>query len=482
MRIADLPEFSGARPFVGHMLEFSRDRLGLVRRVTNEVDRIARLKSMAPTAVINHPELIQELLVERARTFDKTMLLRWALYPLAGEGLFTIRGELWRRQRRIMAPLFHPAQLGRFAGDMVACAQRGMADWRDGAELQLAKETTRITMSVAGKTLFDADTFSEADEIGQALTVALEFMADNSPSVLALSHLMAVRVMRSSVARRIFGARMSETATRFEQPVWVPGKEGRELRQAIATLDAQVQRMIDARRHSQAAPADLLARLLAVRDDEDGAGMSDKQVRDEILTLFVAGHETTANGLAWTIYCLCKNPTLYRAVEAEADALPGDPTEGDLSRLGLSLRAFKEALRLYPPVYADGRQAIERTKLGGCDCPEGAVIFFSPFALHRRPDLWPDPEQFDPDRFLPAAEEKRSRYAWLPFGAGPRVCIGMHFALIEAQLILATLLRRARFELIGDEAPDPSATLRPRHGMPVRIRLRAARDACTQVA
>jgi cytochrome P450 len=269
---------------------------------------------------------------------------------------------------------------------------------------------------------------------------------------------------------------LERVAERFERPVWVPGAEGRRLRAAIQLLDERVQRMIEARRAAPAdsgGPQDLMARLLSVRDEEQGgARMTDKQVRDEILTLFVAGHETTANGLAWTLYCLCRDPKWYAAVEHEVDALPGDPTVVDLPRLELALRAFKEALRLYPPVYSDARQAMVATPFAGCDLPEGAIVFYAPYALHRRADLWPDPERFDPDRFLPAEESRRSRYAWIPFGVGPRVCIGMGFALMEAQLVLAKLMRHARFELVGDEVPEATAALRPRGGMRMRVRLR----------
>ncbi len=250
------------------------------------------------------------------------------------------------------------------------------------------------------------------------------------------------------------------------------------MRKAIAFLDETVQGMIDARRQNPGEHADLLARLLEVRDEDDGERMSDKQVRDEVLTLFVAGHETTATALAWAVYLLGKHPEIYAAAEREADALVHAPTVADLPRLGLALRVVKEALRLYPPVYLDARQAIGDTTLDGVAIREETVALFSPYALHRRPDLWPDPERFDPDRFLPAAEQKRSRYAWLPFGVGPRVCIGMGFALMEGQLLLARLLQRFRFELMGEEEPSTrSATLRPKHGVRVRVHARSRPSA-----
>jgi len=335
--------------------------------------------------------------------------------------------------------------------------------------LSLVRETTRITMSIAGKTLFHADTFGEADEIGLALTTALDFVADNSPSRLALTHLIASRVLHS-VGKYV--PPLGRAAVRLERPLYVPGEEGRKLRAAVKFLDETVQAMIDDRRAHPTEHADLLSRLLEVRDEDDGAGMSDKQIRDEILTLFVAGHETTATALAWSMYLLTRHPAIYAAAQAEADALGAAPTVADLPKLPLMLRIFKEALRLYPPVYFDGRQALDDTSLDGVACPEGTVVVFAPYALHRRPDLWPDPERFDPDRFLPAAEATRSRYAWLPFGIGPRVCIGMGFALMEGQLILARMLQTARYELAAPDEPDTSATLRPKHGMKMRVHLR----------
>ncbi len=475
MQFRDLPLVSGSEPFVGHMRTMRDDRLGFLNRLTREVDRVARIDTFGrDAAVVNHPEVLHELLVENARTFDKTEMMRFALYPLAGEGLFTSNGELWRRQRKLMAPLFHPAQLQRYAADMVSCAARGQEEWRDGQTLSLAKETTRITMSIAGKTLFDADTFTEADEIGDALTVALRWTAANSPSGLGVAHLMARKIVLELMNRvpLVPAGRLVKVADRLQSPLFVPGDDGRRLRAAIATLDAQVQRMIDARR---AAPDkdDLLARLLLAKDDS-GANMSDRQVRDEILTLFVAGHETTATALAWAVYCLTRNPDVYAAVEREVDALPGAPSFADLERLPLTLRVFKEALRLYPPLPLFARQTHVPATLDGCSLGAGTVVIVCPWALHRRADLWPEPERFDPDRFLPEAEAKRPRYAWLPFGAGPRTCIGMAFATIEGQLVLASLLRHARFEPLAEEVPEVSATLRPKNGMPMRVRLRKA--------
>ncbi len=456
--------------------------MAFLERLLRDVGDIARLQTVgAQTVVVNHPDILHELLVEKARIFEKSLMMRFALHPLAGEGLFTSGGDLWRRQRKLMAPLFHPAQLSRYAADMVACAEQGLRGMQDGAIVELAKETTRITMSIAGKTLFGADTFSEADEIGEALTVALAWTANNAPSALSLAHLLT-RFAILHTAERITKAPpafVRKLADALEAPLFTPGAEGRRLRESIARLDAHVQQMIDARRADLGQHTDLLTKLLDARDD-DGNRMSDKQVRDEILTLFVAGHETTATALAWSVHCLSKNPAIYAAVEKEVDALAGDPTFDDLPRLALTLRVFKESLRLYPPIPMFGRQCFEATSLAGRRLERGAVALVVPWVLHRRPDLWPDPERFDPERFLPEAEARRPRLAWLPFGAGPRTCIGNQFAMIEAQLVLAKLLRHVRFERIDgypEEVAEPMATLRPRGHMPMRVRWRRSRGA-----
>ncbi len=473
MLFADVPKVGGGERVLGHMRVLRADRMGFLSRLTREVDRVSRLEIRGRrTFVVNHPEVLHELLVEGARTFEKSDVTRFALYPLAGEGLFTSNGDLWRRQRKLMAPLFHAGQLETYAADMVAATVRGQSTWKDGQTVSLAKETTHITMSIAGKTLFDADTFSEADAIGDAITVALDWAAANAPSFLALGHLLARRSLQG-IARRgplRAAAPIGKLADRLRAPLVLPGESGKRLRAAITLLDTHVQGMIDARR-AGAQKDDLLARLLRAQGD-DGAKMSDRQVRDEVLTLFLAGHETTATALAWAVHCLCKNPAVYEQVQAEVDALAGEPTFADLSRLPLTLRVFKEALRLYPPVPLFTRQAREEATIDGVTVRRNDVVLVSPWALHRRADLWPDPERFDPDRFLPERESKRSRYAWLPFGAGARVCIGAAFAMIEGQLVLASLLRHARFESLNDEVPEVSATLRPRSGMPMRVHLR----------
>jgi cytochrome P450 len=481
MQYEDLPRFPGGEGRGGHAREMQEDRLGFVKRIAREGRDIARLTSdfRVPIFVVNGPDALHELFVERSKEFEKANVLRFSLYPLAGEGLFTSKGELWKKQRKMMAPLFHPGQLASYGEAMVACTDRALDEWRDGETVHVARELTRITMGVAGKTLFDADTFADADVIGGALTTALEWTSHNAPSPLALAHILPREYLRLAIPHlpRVLGEPLARFCKKLEGPLVLPGKEGRALKQAIALLDARVARMIAERRRDGNQRDDLLSRLLHAHDEDDGTRMTDKQVRDEVLTLFVAGHETTATGLAWTIDLLTKNPSLYEAVEREIDHVGGRPTVDDLPRLALTQRCFKEALRLYPPVYVYARQATEPSQFAGASLPRFAVAIVSPYAVHRRHELWPDPETFDPDRFLPENEAKRPKLAYMPFGAGPRVCIGNHFALMEAQLVLARMLWRFRFDAGPSVEMDPGATLRPATSMPLRVHARSHASA-----
>lgn len=462
-----------------HVDEFKSDRLALLKRAVRECGALARVRFRGRDVVIaSTPEIAHDVLVGRARAFEKSPGTRMALYPLAGEGLFTARGETWRRQRRIMAPLFNQAEIARFAVCMIEAAKRSLAQWRDGQTIELARETTRIAMAIAGKTLFDAETFDEADELGEALTVALTWANSLIGTWPTFAQLTLRRLLASARERRGSGAvrdllDRALDALEMPLPFYLPGQSS--VRRAVATIDRRVERMIAARRASGGDRQDFLARLLSARDDEGIGGMSERQVRDQAVTLFLAGHETTALGLAWAFQELCKDPDTAAAVQREGDELAGwVPVRDGAPPLPRSLAAFKEALRLHPPVYIVLREAKEDVEIGGFELPRGAIVIVSIYGIHHHPDVYPDPERFDPRRFAPEAEAMRARGAWLPFGAGPRVCIGNHFALLEGQLVLATFARTVRFEPVGPAVrPAPTATLRPSSGMPVIVRRRA---------
>ncbi len=477
MALRDIPMLAGAAPVIGHTREFERDRFAFLERLSREVDEIARMHFLTRDVVlVNSPAAIHEVLVEKARCFEKSQMIRIVLQPLVGEGLFTAGGSLWRRQRRLMAPVFQHAKIDAFADVMVDCARRACDDWRDGAQLDVARETTHIAMAVAGRTLFGIDTFDEADALGQALTTALTW-ADQASLALVVALQVELQLALLGLrggpepVRRAF----DRVIARLDPPIMWPTRKNRELQRAIVLLDSRVQRMIDERRAAAAPRADLLSHLLQARDEDDGGVMDDKQVRDEILTLFVAGHETTANGLAWALYLLARHPEAYARARAAADSLGGRPaTLADLDRLEYLGRVFKEALRMYPPVYVFSRISTADVSVAGYKVPDRTVFLISPWTLQHRPDLWPDPSRFDPERFTAEAEARRPRDAWIPFSDGPRVCIGAHFAQLEAPLVLATLLQRADFSLASNAEvlPDTASTLRPRGGMPMRVTLR----------
>jgi cytochrome P450 len=259
----------------------------------------------------------------------------------------------------------------------------------------------------------------------------------------------------------------------IKPPQWLPTPKNFRFKRSMKTLDSLVFRMIDARRRGEGESAkDLLAMLMAAT--EDGRGMTDKQLRDEVMTLTMAGHETTANALGWTFYLLSKDPEVERRLRREVTTAIGDgaPTADDAPRLKYAAMVVQESMRLFPPVWAFERQAVEDDVVGGCRIPAKALIALSPYLLHRHQAYWENPEGFDPDRFAPAEVEKRPRFAYLPFGGGPRQCIGMGFAIMEAQMLLARIVQRYRLELIPGHPvePEPVVTLRPRHGIRMRVR------------
>jgi cytochrome P450 len=471
-----IPTLSGAT-WSGHVSELRRDRLGLIRRVNAECGGIGRIRLLGSSAYfVNAPALVHEMLVEKADAFEKSSLMRYMLYPIAGEGLFTSGGDIWRRQRRLMAPIFQPSHVHRFADTMVQCALRACDDWRDGEIVDMAREAGRITMGIVGRALFDTDTFDDTDSIGTALSEILGWSSGSAGTSLAVLQ-RSLRRQLEAVASRVSPPRrraIQAIVARLHGPLLLRGSASRRLLAATRLLDDRVQQLLELRRRADGREPDLLNRLLDARD-ADGRGMSDRQVRDEVLTLFVAGHETTAITLAWTLDLLTHHPATYERVQAEVDALGRAPSAADVSRLPVTSSVIQEALRLYPAVYFFSRQAVREVQLGGHVFPRDTLLFISPYAIHRRRDLWPEPESFNPERFLPGRDEPdtacaRARLAYMPFGAGPRICVGQHFAVLELQLVLATLMQRVRFEATA-EARQPLAAmnLKPRGGVPLRL-------------
>jgi len=424
-----------------------RDRLGSLKRLADEYGDIAAFRVGPQRLVLlNHPDYVEDVLVTRARLFKKGRALERAK-RLLGEGLLTSEGDLHRRQRRLSQPAFHKQRVAAYADTMVAHAQRTAARWRDGEALDISSEMNRLTLTIVGETLLGTDVEAEAGGVREALTTVFDaFPMTMSPFAEILERLPLPIVRRYARAQEV--------------------------------LDTLIYRIIDERRGKPDDRGDLLSMLLLARDDEeDGGRMSDAQLRDEVMTIFLAGHETTANALAWTWHLLARHPDVEARLHQEIGAvLDGDPpTAADVTRLPYTRMVLAESMRLYPPAWAVGRRAIGDVEIGGYTIPKGTVVLFSQYLLHRDARFFPDPERFDPDRWLPERQKGRPKFAYFPFGGGTRVCIGEPFAWMEGILVLATLAEQWRMESL-ETAPvplQPAITLRPAHG----IRMRAHRRA-----
>jgi cytochrome P450 len=420
-------------------LRFGADRLGFLHEMASYGDLSHMEAGGMHFYLINHPELIQDVLVTHDRAFVKSRALQLAR-RLLGEGLLTSEGELHLRQRRLVQPAFHRQRMAAYGQVMADYAVQTAGRWQilgNGAAVDMSHEMMRLTLGIVGKTLFDADVEGEAAEIGQALTEALH----------AVNRLL------------LPGGEMVER---------LPLPANQRADEARRRLDATIYRIVRERRASGEDHGDLLSMLLQAQDEE-GGGMSDEQVRDEAMTLFLAGHETTANALTWTWYLLSQNPAEERQLHAELDRVLGGrvPTVDDIPHLSYTRMVLSESMRLYPPAYVVGRQAVEPYEVRDYVIQPGSTVFVSQYVMHRDPRYWFDFERFDPNRWTPEAAARRPKFCYFPFSAGPRVCIGEGFAWTEGILVLATLAQRwqARLVLGHPIALDPLITLRPKHGM-----------------
>jgi cytochrome P450 len=444
-----LPVVKGV-PLFGSFFDFRNHRIELQLKTRAQCGDLGVVK-IGPISVvaISSAELAQEVLVERAADFKKSKGLSRYARPIIGNGLLSSEGEEHRRNRKLMAPAFQHKRIAGWANVMAEFGESAAARWKDGERIDVAEEMMRLTLAIVGRTLFDADVESDANDVAEALPLAMKWMLDTVSMPLRL-------------------------------PYPIPTPHNLRLKSAVEKLDAIVYRIIRERRASDRDRGDALSMLLAAVDEEDGSRMSDRQLRDEVMTLILAGHETTANALAWTFHLLGRHPAIADEVRAEADRVLGGRTAtfDDLARMPFGLQVLKESMRLHPPAYMVGREALRPVTLGGRTFPAGTNVFVNIYAMHRRADYFPDPDRFDPSRFTPENEKRIPRGAWLPFGGGPRVCIGNHFALMEGHVLLATLAQRVRFEPLytGDIAPEPLVTLRPRGGVPMKVVRRAPRN------
>jgi len=399
--------------------------------------------------LVNKPEYIEHVLLTNQANYRKSEFLRHMLGPVLGEGLLISEGDFWRRQRRIAAPAFHSRHIADLVATMIACTEAMLARWRTLAQpFDVSAEMMALTLDIIARTMFSIDVSRDVATIRRLMDTVVAIPA----SMLDLLGL----------------------------PEWLPRPRSAALRGAIAEFDAMVARVL-AERRAEAGTVehrDLLAMLLAARDPETGEGMSDKQLRDETLTMIAAGHETTANALGWVWYLLSQHPDAEARLHDELDRVLGGRMPGlaDLAELKWTRMVIEEALRLYPPAHAISRTAIGEDRIGGVRIPPGASISISMYVTHRNPNIWPEPERFDPERFAPEAVARRHRFAFLPFGGGPRVCIGNTFALTEAQLIVAAIAQRYRLRLAPDAVVEPIGlvTLRAKNGISMMLEPRKA--------
>jgi cytochrome P450 len=385
---------------------------------------------------VSHPDFIEQVLVTDNRKFIKGRILR-KNRQLFGNGLLTSEGDFWLRQRRLAQPAFHRGRVASYADTMVRFASRLASEWSSGDERDIHAEMMRLTLSIVAKTLFDADVDREAKRVGHALEAIMALNSDFRKLILT--------------------------------PTWLPTPRKIRATFATAKLNRIIYRFIDDRRASGAVDnGDLLSMLLAARDD-DGSRMTDRQLRDEAITIFLAGHETTANALAWTWMLLAQNPTVESKLHEELDrVLAGRaPSVDDLPNLRYTGLVITESLRLYPPAWGMARVAIEDTEIAGYPIPKGCGVSLAQWVVHRDPRWFEAPLEFRPERWESDQVKKLPRFAYFPFGGGPRQCIGNNFAVMEATLLLATLAQQFRISLVpGREIiPAASITLRPKTGI-----------------
>lgn len=442
MQTGGIPRYRTRTP-LGQLAAFHRDRIELMDEIHASCGDLAEFGlglGWTRVFLVSSRELAAAVLIDQAADFKKSRGLSVFARPLLGNGLLTSEGRQHRRQRSLMAPAFHHRRIAEYARVFAEAAEETVARWADGAVVDVADEMMRLTLGIVCRTLFSADVSTDATEIGEALTIA-----------------------NRSISRQI-GTLLP--------PSW-PTPNNFRLRRAIDRLDAVVYRLIRERRTEGGDRGDVLSMLLAARDGDDG--MSDLEIRDEVMTMMLAGHETTANALAWSFHLLSESPEVAGRLVEEARGALGGRTPGleDVPRLPYASAVVHEAMRLYPPVYIVGRQPLWNVRLGGHHVPEGSTIFIGIRRIHRRPDYWPDAESFVPERWLGGLERTLPPGTYLPFGGGPRSCIGSQFAWLEAQLLLATIAQRVRLEgaSSGPVVPEPLITLRPRGGLPMRVQI-----------
>ena len=400
--------------------------------------------------LVNEPDFIEHVLVTNHQNYVKGRLARQILQPALGNSLLISEGDFWRRQRRIMAPAFHHQHIAPAADVMVRRARQRVGRWQTtcekGERLDITHEMMSLTMEIVAEALFSSDISDSIDDLGRAVTTLIASLGTPNPlDILGF-------------------------------PEWFPRWRSQRTRSALARLDRTIYDIIATRRGAQEVSGDLLSLLLSARDEATGEGMTDTQLRDEVITFFAAGHETTALALMWTLYLLSRHPDVERTLHDEVDRVLAEreATFSDVEALSYTRMIIQETMRLFPPVFSLSRVALADDEIGKHSIRAGSVVTISPYVTHRNPRLWKDPLRFDPERFTSDRIKTRHRFAYLPFGGGPRICIGRGFAMAEACLVLATIARAYRFRMAPGHRVEAHGrvTLRPRYGLHMTLERR----------
>ena len=398
---------------------------------------------------LNHPDLVEHVLVTNQRNYSKRTVQYNTLANSTGNGLLTSDGRFWRRQRRMIQPAFHRQQVLGWGETMITITQNMLRVWetfaQTGQPIDMDEAMMTVTLEIIGEALLGINLQKEASELAQAVLMMLDYVVYRSQHPVML-------------------------------PLFVPTLRNRRFRAGLHKLDALIDQAISDHQRGRGNPNDILSHMLAAEDRDTKVKMNRTELRDEIITLIVAGHETAASGLTWLFYLLSQHPNVEAAMVAEIDTVLNGraPTTSDLPKLPTVQRVIDEALRLYPPAWVITRRAIEADTIHGCPIAANSIIIMSPYTSQRHPGFWQKPDQFHPDHFLPEAEEKRPRYAYFPFGGGARLCIGDQFAKVEMGLVLTAVTQKYRLELLPNHpiVADPLVTIRPKHGMMMTVKRR----------
>ena len=443
---ASRPPGPKGNAITGVMRDFNRDQLNFIERCRDEYGDIVWMRFLyVPAIFLYHPDDVEYVLVTNSKNFIKAMSLRSNFFQrLVGNGLLTSQGEEWKRQRRLSQPAFHRERVASYGDTMVDYTNRLTSKWQEGETRDIHPDMMRLTLEIVVQCLFSADVSHDVDEVGATLKELVKPFASQATVKWILNNRLPTpaHLRFHALARKI---------------------------------DNVVYRIIAERRATGRDAGDLLSMLLAARD-EDGSQMTDRQLRDEVMTLFLAGHETTALTLAWSWYLLGTHPEAEKKFQAELDEVLGDraPTAADLPRLKFTEQIAKEAMRLYPPAYGLGREAIDDCEIGGYRVPAGMQVFMFQWATQRDPRFYDEPQSFRPERWTEDFIECLPKYAYFPFGGGPRACIGVSFAMMEIILCLATIGQKFRLELVADHPVSifPAMSLRPKDGIKVVVKSR----------